>query len=145
LARALGSIENHGVLREGSTVHAASLSGLGTKGMLPQNAATASTPSAPAVAGQLEPREIQRVVRTASGDVKRCYQRELAKNPKLEGKLVLNWTIARNGTVSQIKVAESLHADVDACIIKVLRALQYPAPLNHVVNVTFPFVFTHSG
>ncbi|MDX2094140.1 MAG: AgmX/PglI C-terminal domain-containing protein [Kofleriaceae bacterium] len=86
--------------------------------------------------------EINRALKVRAGLVKACYQKELAKEPKLGagGKLVVAFTIGTDGAVTESAIAQAFHAAVDACVIAQIRRLRFPA--GNPAKVRYPFVFS---
>ncbi len=73
-----------------------------------------------------------------------CYEDSLKENPKLQGKVVYEWTINQEGAVQNAKIKSSeLKSDkVETCLIKELGSLKFqPAPTDQTVLVTYPMVF----
>jgi hypothetical protein len=63
-------------------------------------------------------------------EIKYCYQRELTKNPALGGKIVIKFTIAKDGTVSSAhqKSTTMNNAAVENCIVGRFMRMQFPRP-----------------
>jgi TonB family protein len=99
----------------------------------------------PIMMGSLDKEIIRRVIRRSLARVKYCYERQLAKNPSLAGKLVVGFTIQPDGTVTGALVKSSTIGDVEVgqCVVKVVKALKFPKPAGGgVVIVTYPFNFS---
>jgi hypothetical protein len=96
------------------------------------------------VSGRLPPEVIGRIVRQSFGRVRQCYLSGLALNPMLAGTVVLEFVIARDGSVSAAKDAGSSLADasVRACVVKAFKGLSFPAPESGIVTVKYPLTFT---
>ncbi len=95
------------------------------------------------VRGTIDKAEIQRVVRAHLNDVKHCYDQGLARTPSIEGKVVLNFTIGKTGTVVASVVRESTLNDraVEQCIAGVARRWTFPKPTGEgVVVISYPFI-----
>jgi len=94
--------------------------------------------------GSLLPRHlIKRVVRTKSGEVRRCYVKGLARDPTLRGKVVIRFTIAPSGKVVASKVQTSTlgNRQVAACIARAVGRWRFRRPAGGgVVIATYPFV-----
>jgi hypothetical protein len=98
----------------------------------------------PAIMGSLDKSVIQQVVKRHSNMIRYCYQRELAQDPDLSGKIVVKFVIAADGTVSSSSVKSSTmgNAIVEACVAKRFQSLLFPEPLGGgIVIVSYPFVF----
>jgi hypothetical protein len=76
------------------------------------------------------------------GDVSDCYTPALRKNPKLNGKLILEWEINAVGDAKDIKIIQGLDKKMDQCIVgKVEEWAFVPPPDGKVAKVRYPFVF----
>jgi len=109
---------------------------------------TRITPGKVIYKGSLDREEINRVVKRVLSQIKFCYERELAKEPNLEGKLVASWTIAGTGLVSTTSMTENTmgNKQVEACVLRIIQRLRFPQPQGGgEVYVTYPFVFAPSG
>lgn len=96
--------------------------------------------------GKLDAGKLMRLVRRRSSQFKYCYERELKRNPSLQGKLKLRLTIAMNGRVSETEIDEnSLNSRVARCIIGRLKRWRYPKPQGEAATVVIPFFFAPSG
>lgn len=93
--------------------------------------------------GKLQKQVIQRVIRRHVAAVRFCYQRALAKDPKLAGKAVVRFVIDPDGKVSAAEIRDSsLKApEVEGCILKRVRSWRFPQPEGGAVRVAYPFVF----
>jgi outer membrane biosynthesis protein TonB len=95
---------------------------------------------APAMASSLDKEVIRRPIRVAMPKITRCYENQLAVNPKLEGRVTVQFTIASTG-----KVIEATATGVDdtlaACVAGVIRTLQFPRARSGTIRVSYPFEF----
>lgn len=83
------------------------------------------------------------VVKKAMGAIRGCYERGLKKNPRLEGKLLVQFEIAADGAVPSAVAAEPFFDDwVSECVMKQFRGLKFPAHGGATVKVKYPIVFT---
>lgn len=97
------------------------------------------------VKGGLSHGEIARVMNRNRPRFKFCYERELAANPHLSGKIAVRFTIAPDGTIAVADIAESTVDEqrVEACVLKTTRSLRFPSPRGGgIVVVTYPFLFS---
>ena len=109
----------------------------------PQNRPTVTT-EATVVTGALDKDIIRRVIRRHVNRFKFCYERELAKSPNLQGKVVIRFVINREGSVTTTQDAGSTmpNASVVACVQRTFASMQFPKPAGAgVVVVTYPLVF----
>ena len=101
--------------------------------------------------GGLSREEIQRVINRVMSQIKYCYDKELNKDPNLEGKLVMFWLISGTGDVQSASAAQNTFsgassAPIEQCVSRIIQRLKFPTPKGGgVVNVTYPFVFSNSG
>jgi TonB family protein len=97
--------------------------------------------------GSLDSGAIASVVKSKISGIKYCYEKELKNNPKLAGKVVVNFTIGETGEVTAYKVENSTinNAEVEQCILRMVRRWKFPPPSGGTVNVSYPFIFTAQG
>ncbi len=99
----------------------------------------------PAIEGQLDASVIDSVIRRHLAQIRYCYQRELNKDPSLSGKIVVKFTIAADGTVSDATIDSStMNSEaVESCLCGRFLRFVFPEPEGGgIVVVTYPFVFT---
>lgn len=99
----------------------------------------------PIIMGALDRSLIDAVIKRKMQAIKYCYQRELQKDPALTGKVVIKFTIAKDGTVSQAAAKENSTGSkaVDACVTGVFYKMQFPEPKGGgIVIVSYPFIFS---
>ncbi len=97
--------------------------------------------------GVLSPNAITKVVKRRAGAVKSCYERQLKRNPKLKGKVVVQFEILQSGRVGKTKIVKNTTRDpaVGDCIKKQVKRWRFPKPDGGSVTVSFPFLFAPSG
>ena len=69
-------------------------------------------------------------------------------NPDLEGKLVMDFTVAGSGSVSRSEIKDDGAKDqrLSTCLTTKLSRWQFPKPRGGVnVAVTYPFIFKSLG
>ena len=119
----------------------------GGRGVLP-------SPGAPreekgnALYGSLNKHVIDRYVKSRLSEVRSCHEVPRQRNPKLFGKVVIQFVIAGDGSVPYSVVASTsfLDTEVGECAAEVIGALQFPEPKGGgVVVVRYPFVFNAGG
>ncbi len=99
------------------------------------------------IMGSLDRSVIAAYIRRNLAKIRWCYEKGLARDPKLFGKVVINFTIANTGKVSQSKVRRTTMGDkaVESCIAAQIRKIRFPKPKGGgIVIVNYPFVFKHS-
>ena len=99
------------------------------------------------IAGTLSKEEVERVINNKMGQIKFCYEKELVKKPNLKGKIVTNFIIGLEGSVTRSVIKQSSMGDpaVEGCINSVMRSLKFPKPGGGTVEVFFPFLFRVAG
>jgi TonB family protein len=98
------------------------------------------------VMGSLDRSGIQRVIRRQMSGVRRCYEKQLTKNPNLAGKIVVKFTIDKNGTVknASIQLDTVGSRELSKCILKLVRKWRFPKGSGKV-EVSYPFIFASAG
>ena len=99
----------------------------------------------PIILGALDRSLIDEVIKRHMNQIRYCYQRELTKNPALGGKIVIKFTIAKDGTVSTAssKSTTMNNAAVEQCIVQRFLRMQFPEPKGGgIVIVSYPFIFS---
>ena len=101
---------------------------------------------APSTSGRLPPEVIQRSVRANMGRFRSCYERGLASNPALEGRVAVKFVIDRSGAVSTAADDGSTLPDpsVVQCIVRQYRSMSFPPPEGGAVTVRYPLDFRPS-
>jgi hypothetical protein len=99
----------------------------------------------PIIVGSLDRALIDEVIKRNMNQIRYCYQRELTKNPALGGKIVIGFTIAKDGTVSaaNTKSTTMSNSAVESCIVGRFMRMQFPTPKGGgIVIVSYPFLFS---
>lgn len=80
-------------------------------------------------------------LRAHEAELHACYER--AHDPKLEGRLALQWDIGAKGRVSQVRVVQPLHPEVDDCVAGALEnwTFRVEPGEERVRRVLYPFTF----
>ncbi len=94
------------------------------------------------VTGSIDKDIIRRIVRAHINEVRYCYNQGLVRDPNLEGKVTVKFTIAATGKVASSDVAKSTVDDtnVGRCIAKAVKRWKFPKPPGGgVVVVSYPF------
>lgn len=101
-------------------------------------------PDAPEVRGSIDRDLVRRIVRSHAGDVKRCYDRGLARDPALAGRFVLDFVIDRRGKVPRAEVIDSTLPDpeVGACVARAALRWKFPTNPFGDVGIRYPFVLS---
>ncbi|MBW2528940.1 MAG: AgmX/PglI C-terminal domain-containing protein [Deltaproteobacteria bacterium] len=121
-------------------------SGVGRLGSSRRGQPAKVTPGRSMVVGKLDKGIIRRIIRRHVNQIRYCYERELAKEPNLAGRLSLKFTIGPDGKVTTVNVAQPMHGGVDSCVTRVFRRMMFPKPEGGgIVVVSYPFVFQPSS
>ena len=102
----------------------------------------------PEVTGSLDKRIIQKVVRQHMGELRACYEKELAKVKGLHGRIAVVWLISPQGAVTKALVKETTmkNKNVENCIVNSIKFWRFPAPKGGgMVQIEYPFVFELSS
>ncbi|MFH1356093.1 MAG: AgmX/PglI C-terminal domain-containing protein [bacterium] len=98
----------------------------------------------PIILGALDKSIVDRVVKQHLAQIRYCYQKELAKNPNLFGKIVVKFVVANDGSVSSATIKDSTmnNSIVEQCICQRFMRFRFPPPKGDgIVIVSYPFVF----
>lgn len=96
------------------------------------------------VSGRLPKEVIQRIIRQNFGRFRLCYEKGLATNPNLEGRVSARFVINRDGSVSNVGNGGSSLPDsgVVNCVIRAFYGLSFPKPEGGIVTVVYPIMFS---
>ncbi len=97
------------------------------------------------VTGTIDKDDIRRVVRSHINEVRHCYNQGLTRNPNLEGRLAVRFSIGPVGKVVSAAIVDNGLGDakVGACVRKAVRRWKFPRPGGgSSAMVTYPFAFT---
>jgi len=106
------------------------------------------TSSDPVVMGSLDKELIRKVIHANRGQIRFCYESQLNRFPKLEGKVAIKFVISPSGSVASSSVAQSTigNPELETCVAGRVRTWMFPKPKGGgVVIVTYPFIFKQSG
>ena len=95
--------------------------------------------------GNVDKSAIDAVIKRNIASIRYCYQRELQRRPGLGGKLVVKFTIARDGTVSSAATKSSTLGgdEVEQCVIRRFAGMKFPVPAGGgIAIVSYPFLFS---
>ena len=102
----------------------------------------------PIILGALDKSIIDRIVKQHLPQIRYCYQKELNKNPKLFGKIVVKFVISKEGSVSSAttKASTMKNPIVEKCMNARFMRMRFPKPKGGgIVIVSYPFVFNAQG
>jgi hypothetical protein len=105
-----------------------------------KSAAKLSAGRAHVIGGGLSAQQIALVLEDTLPAIERCYATALAKNPKLEGRVVFGWTVGKSGLPTHVrKLSATLKDDkVQRCSLDALRKTHFPKPKKKTSDVTWP-------
>ncbi len=106
------------------------------------------TSSEPMVMGSLDKELIRQVIKRNINQIRYCYESQLTRYPKLQGKVAVKFVISASGSVASSQVAQSTanNAELETCVAGRVRTWIFPKPKGGgVVIVTYPFIFKPSG
>jgi len=89
--------------------------------------------------GDLPPEVIKRILRASFGRFRACYEKALAKDPKLTGKVVVQFVIDGTGAVSASKLDPATtitDATMQTCVLGLYKGIAFPMPAKGTVDVT---------
>jgi hypothetical protein len=99
--------------------------------------------------GILDAAAVQRVVSQHLAAIQGCYERQLLKDPGLQGKITFDWDVVPGGSVGSARMVSSTMGTggsaVAACIVAEIRRWKFPSPVGGTASVRYPFIFRMSG
>jgi hypothetical protein len=143
-----------GSLKSSATSGYGHLSGgqLGPQGLrITSNKRGSSLPSSPEDHFQdsgLDRDQIMAVINRHRGEITYCYEQALKKDPKVKGKISIQFVINPFGQVSRAVVSESSvnSSSLESCMVARLRSWSFPKPVGGVnVDVLYPFHLSKVG
>ena len=99
------------------------------------------------IMGALDKSVIDAYIQRNLAKIRWCYEKELNKDPKLFGRIVINFIISGTGAVSSSKVNRTTmgNQNVESCVADQIKKIRFPSPKGGgIVIVNYPFVFKHS-
>lgn len=96
------------------------------------------------IEGGLDKDVIARVINSQLGEIRYCYERQLAAEPDIYGKVVIRFSIDAGGVVATQRVGSTSlrSAIVEGCILRRIASWKFPKPKGGTtVLVTYPFLF----
>lgn len=109
-----------------------------------QQVATAVSPKS--VSASRSQEEIERVFQKNKGAIFNIYNRELRKDPSLQGKVVFDLTISPEGNVTKcvIKSSELNNKKLEARLLAKIKQFKFANKKVPVITATYPIVFLPS-
>lgn len=97
------------------------------------------------VTGDIDKDLIRRIVRSHINEVRSCYNAGLTRNPNLDGRVTIQFSIVGNGKVASSVVQENTTTDkeVGNCIARAVKRWQFPrVGKGGTALVSYPFRLT---
>jgi hypothetical protein len=96
--------------------------------------------------GNLNPQLLAATFEKLQPQLEQCYAETLQKKPKLKGKLVLGFTVQKNGRATGFKhVGGNVkEPELIQCSVKAMEAARFPKPRKLAASVKLPFQFQPS-
>ncbi|MCA9544730.1 MAG: AgmX/PglI C-terminal domain-containing protein [Myxococcales bacterium] len=96
------------------------------------------------ITGFCKQADILRVVNARQRGIQYCYEKELARNPELNGKVTLSWRIGLDGSVQKVFVESSSlnNKTVEGCMTRQVQRWRFAKPEGGMCQIKFPFVFS---
>ena len=97
----------------------------------------------PSADGGLSKEQILKVVQSHAAAIQFCYEKELQRFPHLAGKIIVDWKVDLDGRVQMAKIGSTSlnNASTESCMVRQVKAWQFPKPNGVMCNVSFPFFF----
>lgn len=105
-------------------------------------------PGLPVVGNALDKNMVRDVVRTHLRQVKYCYEHELARDPTMAGRVMVQFVVDASGHVVQASVVESSLGNraVEQCILNKVHSWVFSKPRGGgTMVVNYPFMLKHGG
>jgi TonB family protein len=91
--------------------------------------------------GQLDQQSLRSALRRRQGEIERCYERALAQNPNLRGRVVVQFTVGAGGRVVDARLAENtVNDEVGNCIVGRVRRWRFDEPQGGEASVAIPYI-----
>jgi hypothetical protein len=110
--------------------------------------APASTPAPTPTSGDerrpsLTPVQIRAVIGERAGDIQRCYNDALVRNPSHRGSVLVFFEIAPDGQVLRSNVLENTSGDSQAatCLLAIVARLTFPPTGHGIMETRYSFDF----
>jgi len=103
-----------------------------------------------AVVGSIDKELIRKVIQEHASQIRYCYEQELQRDPKLEGKVSIRWVINADGRVANPQVdsgSTTLGSDrVHRCMMDRIASWEFPKPKGGgIAVITYPWILRASG
>ena len=103
-------------------------------------------PALTAGTGTLEKSDINSIIIADMNRFRACYQREFQKNSALEGEVVVQFSIDKDGSIKGAKIKSSTlnNSLVEQCILRNFMGLRFAPPAGGTATpiINYPFIFS---
>ena len=117
----------------------------GSRGSSAPRSVVVARGSSAIIQGSIDRQLIVRVIRRRLGRLRACYSAALKRNPRLHGRVVLEFVIGPRGTVlaAKVKMSRSIQDQPLArCLVLEMRRWRFPGPQGGgTVTISYPLVF----
>lgn len=99
---------------------------------------------APQLGDFCDKNNIRQVVGAKQNAIRYCFEKELQTNPSLSGKVLAQWKVGLDGSVSEPSIASSTlnNKDAEGCITRVIARMRFQKPDGGICVIQYPFVFS---
>lgn len=122
--------------------------GGGLKETAPRGRATMEGGEETGGAGEFDSKLVTNEVKKRLRAIQICYEQQLRRNPGLQGKVTVQFTIEMSGTVSKATAIGNTTNDpaVADCVVETVKRFRFnPGPEGGSVTYSYPFVFAPQG
>jgi len=94
--------------------------------------------------GGLDRDQVATAMQRGTGPMIKCYETQLTKNPKLEGRVDVSLEVNAEGLVDKCEVSKSTlkNKAAEDCVVTECKKLVFPKPAGgKAVRVTYPYEF----
>ncbi len=94
--------------------------------------------------GDFDSSVVVKTIKTRLAAIRACYERELRRNPTLEGKVTVQFSIQPRGNVTNVSITANTTGDsaVAQCVSSTISRFRFnPGPEGGSVTYSYPFVF----
>ncbi len=103
-------------------------------------------PMASGGTGMMSASDVAKVVNRRLGAIKGCYEQALKRDPTLQGKVTVRFTISGSGKVTTARTTlNELTPAVGNCMVSAFKRFRFPPPEGGTVTFEYPFMFTPAG
>jgi hypothetical protein len=96
--------------------------------------------------GMMSASDVAKVVNRRLGAIKGCYEQALKRDPTLQGKVTIRFTISGSGKVTTARATlNELTPSVGNCMVSAFNRFRFPPPEGGTVTFEYPFMFTPAG